>query len=200
MLKKQFFADYLQKEHSIMFKRLLGEGTYDSFDMRCMVTGQFGVGKTTLVKLLTGDDIPQGRHPTDGISLLEGRCGLDVRTRSWVRLNPGKNKSLFNCFINFVFVFASSGMSTGGKSEVLTETAIQTLHVIKFCVSLLDCSLQKNYLYSFHVECGQFKSRYLYNNFKLTHRDDTELGFTYCYFDFSIFSIYALKAFIMNTE
>ncbi|XP_063436882.1 uncharacterized protein LOC134718317 [Mytilus trossulus] len=49
-----------------------------------MVTGQFSVGKTTLVKLLAGEIIPDGRHPTDGISLVEGRCGLDILTKEWI--------------------------------------------------------------------------------------------------------------------
>ena len=71
--------------------RLTGKGTYESYDMRCMVTGQFAVGKSSLVKLLVGDVIPEGRHPTDGISLHEGRCGLDVQTREWILINPGKN-------------------------------------------------------------------------------------------------------------
>ncbi|CAG2197085.1 unnamed protein product [Mytilus edulis] len=53
-----------------------------------MVTGQFAVGKSSLVKLLAGDVVPEGRHPTDGISLLEGRCGLDVETRSWIYIDP----------------------------------------------------------------------------------------------------------------
>ncbi|XP_063397032.1 uncharacterized protein LOC134681339 [Mytilus trossulus] len=76
--------EYFQKKKSAMLKRLMGKGTYESFDMRCMVTGQFGVGKSTLVKLLIGDVIPKGRHTTDGISLIEGRCGLDVKTRQWI--------------------------------------------------------------------------------------------------------------------
>ncbi|CAG2206469.1 unnamed protein product [Mytilus edulis] len=90
--KKKQVMDYLKKkEQSVMLNRLLGQGTYDSFDMRCMVTGQFGVGKSTLVKLLIGDAIPDERLATDGISLLEGRCGLDIDTREWVLIDPGKN-------------------------------------------------------------------------------------------------------------
>ncbi|CAC5364288.1 SEPT3_9_12 [Mytilus coruscus] len=81
--------DYFQKKMSAMLNRLMGKGTYESFDMRCMVTGQFGVGKSTLVKLLIGDVIPKGRHATDGISLIEGRCGLDVKTRQWILYDPG---------------------------------------------------------------------------------------------------------------
>ncbi|VDI20262.1 Hypothetical predicted protein, partial [Mytilus galloprovincialis] len=53
-----------------------------------MVTGQFSVGKSTLVKLLAGETIPDGRHPTDGISLVEGRCGLDIQTKEWILVDP----------------------------------------------------------------------------------------------------------------
>lgn len=89
-----FILDYVHKKKSAMLDRLKGKGTYKSFDMRCMVTGQFGVGKSTLVKLLIGDVIPKGRHATDGISLIEGRCGLDVNTRKWILYSPGKDQPL----------------------------------------------------------------------------------------------------------
>lgn len=76
-----------------MYNRLLGMGCYESFDMRCMVTGQFGTGKSSLVKLLTGEVIPEGRHPTDGISIVEGYCGIDMETRSWITIDPGKENT-----------------------------------------------------------------------------------------------------------
>ncbi|VDI40560.1 Hypothetical predicted protein [Mytilus galloprovincialis] len=81
-------------QQSAMLNRLLGKGSYESFDMRCMVTGQFSVGKSTLVKLLTGDCIPDGRQPTDGISLVEGRCGLDVETQEWILIDPDSYNAL----------------------------------------------------------------------------------------------------------
>lgn len=85
------FSDSIGKgQQSAMLDRLLGKGSYASYDMRCMVTGQFSAGKSTLVKLLAGDVIPEGRHPTDGISLIEGRCGLDIDTREWILVDPGK--------------------------------------------------------------------------------------------------------------
>jgi GTPase SAR1 family protein len=36
--------------------------------MRVMVTGQFGVGKTSLVMILVGDEAPHKAQSTDGIS------------------------------------------------------------------------------------------------------------------------------------
>ncbi|CAC5406206.1 unnamed protein product [Mytilus coruscus] len=77
-----------------MLNKLLGSGSYESFDMRCMVTGQFAVGKSSLVKLLVGDNVPEERRPTDGISLVEGRCGLDIETRSWIMIDPATYNAL----------------------------------------------------------------------------------------------------------
>ncbi|XP_076116850.1 uncharacterized protein LOC143084323 [Mytilus galloprovincialis] len=81
-------------QQSAMLNRLLGKGSYESFDMRCMVTGQFSVGKSTLVKLLAGDIILDGRQPTDGISLVEGRCGLDIETKEWILIDPDSYNAL----------------------------------------------------------------------------------------------------------
>ncbi|XP_076081059.1 uncharacterized protein LOC143051966 [Mytilus galloprovincialis] len=81
-------------QQSAMLNRLLGKGSYESFDMRCMVTGQFSVGKSTLVKLLAGDVLPEGRHPTDGISLVEGRCGLDIQSKEWILVDPDSYNAL----------------------------------------------------------------------------------------------------------
>ncbi|XP_076116053.1 uncharacterized protein LOC143083656 [Mytilus galloprovincialis] len=93
--KKKIVKDFLEttmiakpEDNFHMLNRLTGKGTYESYEMRCMVTGQFAVGKSTLVKLLVGDSIPEGRHPTDGISLLEGRCGIDIDTKQWVLIDP----------------------------------------------------------------------------------------------------------------
>ena len=45
------------------------------------------------MKLLAGDVIPEGRHPTDGISLVEGRCGLDIETKDWIFIDPGEKRN-----------------------------------------------------------------------------------------------------------
>ncbi|VDH96236.1 Hypothetical predicted protein [Mytilus galloprovincialis] len=90
--------EYLQaavlRTKDSMLNKLLGSGSYQSFDMRCMVTGQFATGKSSLVKLLVGDNVPEGRQATDGISLVEGRCGLDIETRNWIMIDPGTYNAL----------------------------------------------------------------------------------------------------------
>ncbi|CAG2242606.1 unnamed protein product [Mytilus edulis] len=90
--------EYLQtavlRTKDSMLNKLLGSGSYQSFDMRCMVTARFSVGKSSLVKLLVGDNVPEGRYATDGISLVEGRCGLDIETRNWIMIDPGTYNAL----------------------------------------------------------------------------------------------------------
>jgi GTPase SAR1 family protein len=73
-----------------MFNRQLDHGAYESFEMRVIVTGQFGVGKTSLVMILVGDEAPHEAQSTDGISLLEDRCGLDIENKDWILIAKGK--------------------------------------------------------------------------------------------------------------
>lgn len=98
-LYKYCFTDSIQKEQqSSMLQRLLGHGSYESFEMRCFVSGQSGTGKSSLIALLVGDTIPERRHLNDGFSLQESRCGLDLETRNWIHINPGLNKNTDNYF------------------------------------------------------------------------------------------------------
>ncbi|XP_063417191.1 uncharacterized protein LOC134699524 [Mytilus trossulus] len=117
-----------RKKRSTMLNRLnrlTGEGTYESYDMRCMVTGQFAVGKSTLVKLLVGDIIPKGRHPTDGISLLEGRCGIDVQTREWVLINP-KTYNAMDVVYNKVLMTSREEKDPHPKEKLEQQQASDT--------------------------------------------------------------------------
>ncbi|XP_076116494.1 uncharacterized protein LOC143083962 [Mytilus galloprovincialis] len=108
-----------------MLNRLTGKGTYESYDMRCMVTGQFAVGKSTLVKLLVGDIIPEGRHPTDGISLLEGRCGLDVQTREWILINP-ETYNAMDVVYNKVLMTSTEEKDPHPKEKLDQQQALDT--------------------------------------------------------------------------
>ncbi|CAG2247765.1 unnamed protein product [Mytilus edulis] len=72
--KKKAMKDFLEiamietpEDNIHMLNRLTGKGTYESFEMRCMVTGQFAVGKSTLVKLTL--------------------C-IDVETKQWILIDP----------------------------------------------------------------------------------------------------------------
>ncbi|VDI01154.1 Hypothetical predicted protein [Mytilus galloprovincialis] len=78
----QFFSD---KE----FKGLLMSGAYRCYWNRIFLTGPFGVGKTSLAKLLVGDEAPEERESTDGIWIYLGRAGMDIKERCWIFLKHG---------------------------------------------------------------------------------------------------------------
>ncbi|CAC5420389.1 unnamed protein product [Mytilus coruscus] len=117
--------EYNNMMKKTMLNRLTGKGTYKSFDMRCMVTGQFAAGKSSLVKLLVGDVIPEGRHPTDGISLHEGRCGLDVQTREWILINP-ETYNAMDVVYNKVLMTSNEEMEPNPKEKLDQQQASDT--------------------------------------------------------------------------
>lgn len=96
---------------STMFSKFHGSGSYQSFDMRCIVTGQNASGKSSLVKLLVGDNFPERQHQIHGRAFVEGRCGLELETKSWTEIDPGKDKYLhtviylcsYDLFIMYIY-------------------------------------------------------------------------------------------------
>ncbi|XP_076082245.1 uncharacterized protein LOC143052948 [Mytilus galloprovincialis] len=71
------------------FKGLLMSGAYRCFWNRIFLTGPFGVGKTSLAKLLVGDEAQEERESTDGIWIYLGRAGMDIKERCWIFLKHG---------------------------------------------------------------------------------------------------------------
>ncbi|VDH95044.1 Hypothetical predicted protein [Mytilus galloprovincialis] len=71
------------------FKGLLMSGAYRCFWNRIFLTGPFGVGKTSLAKILVGDEAPEERQSTDGIWIYLGRAGMDIKERCWIFLKHG---------------------------------------------------------------------------------------------------------------
>ncbi|CAC5386824.1 unnamed protein product [Mytilus coruscus] len=71
------------------FKGLLISGAYKCFWNRIFLTGPFGVGKTSLAKILVGDEAPEERKSTDGIWIYLGRAGMDIKERCWIFLKHG---------------------------------------------------------------------------------------------------------------
>ncbi|XP_052096542.1 uncharacterized protein LOC127731746 [Mytilus californianus] len=71
------------------FKGLLMSGAYKCFWNRIFLTGPFAVGKTSLAKILVGDEAPEERKSTDGIWIYLGRAGMDIKERCWIFLKHG---------------------------------------------------------------------------------------------------------------
>ncbi|CAG2193013.1 unnamed protein product [Mytilus edulis] len=74
------------------FKGLLMSGAYRCFWNRIFLTGPFGVGKTSLAKILVGDEAPEERQSTDGIWIYLGRAGMDIKERCWIFLKHVNDK------------------------------------------------------------------------------------------------------------
>ncbi|XP_063438359.1 uncharacterized protein LOC134719284 [Mytilus trossulus] len=71
------------------FKGRLMSGAYRCYWNRIFLTGPFGVGKTSLAKILVGDEAPEERESTDGIWIYLGRAGMDIKERCWIFLKHG---------------------------------------------------------------------------------------------------------------
>ncbi|XP_063438361.1 uncharacterized protein LOC134719286 [Mytilus trossulus] len=83
--EKQIFSD---KE----FKGLLMSGAYRCFWNRIFLTGPFGVGKTSLAKILVGDEAPEERKSTDG-TILNATVQSLLRSKE-VTATVGADKSV----------------------------------------------------------------------------------------------------------
>ncbi|CAC5388672.1 unnamed protein product [Mytilus coruscus] len=64
-------------------------GAYRCFWNRIFLTGPFGVGKTSLAKILVGDEAPEERKSTDGIWIYLGKAGMNIKERCWIFLKHG---------------------------------------------------------------------------------------------------------------
>ncbi|CAC5412535.1 unnamed protein product [Mytilus coruscus] len=81
--------DGLKKLSDKQFDNLLKTGSYKCYWNRVFLTGKFAVGKTTLAKILVGDEAPIERESTDGIWIYLGRAGMNIKERIWIFLEKG---------------------------------------------------------------------------------------------------------------
>ncbi|XP_060566622.1 uncharacterized protein LOC132725500 [Ruditapes philippinarum] len=72
-------------KHSIeLYKRALSEGKEAVYNIRVMVVGHYGVGKTTLTKRLLDEDVDiNKRESTNGIDVHVKRCKVSRETGQW---------------------------------------------------------------------------------------------------------------------
>ncbi|KAL3888353.1 hypothetical protein ACJMK2_000723, partial [Sinanodonta woodiana] len=74
-------------ERSIQrFEEALKDGKETVHNIRIMVVGHMGVGKTTLVKRLLGEEVNiSERHSTEGIDVHVNCCDVSLSTHEWIR-------------------------------------------------------------------------------------------------------------------
>lgn len=62
---------------------LLKDGWFRVYEVRYMIVGEFGVGKTTLAKTLIGEKISPARQATESIDLYVGKACINVEDGTW---------------------------------------------------------------------------------------------------------------------
>ncbi|KAL3862502.1 hypothetical protein ACJMK2_008462, partial [Sinanodonta woodiana] len=76
-----------------LYKMALKDGKEKAYNIRVMVVGQYGVGKTTLIKRLLGKDVNTSkRQSTEGIHVHIDCCKVSLATREWTTQEENAEK------------------------------------------------------------------------------------------------------------
>ena len=78
-------------------KDIMKDGWFRSFDARYMIVGEYGVGKTTLAKMLVGEKILLVRQSTNGIELYIGKACINVEDGTWCCQDESKHSWWWCC-------------------------------------------------------------------------------------------------------
>ena len=80
----------MDKKSIELYKRALSEGKEAVHNIRVMVVGHYGVGKTTLTKRLFDEDVDiNKRESTNGIDVHVRRCKVSLNTGQWIVSEKG---------------------------------------------------------------------------------------------------------------
>ncbi|CAG2236741.1 unnamed protein product [Mytilus edulis] len=74
---------------AIEFQRMLSRGEYLSYENRLSLGGPCRAGKSTLISILIGQQIPLQWNSTDGLVIYFGRNGIDIDKQKMVPLQEG---------------------------------------------------------------------------------------------------------------
>lgn len=85
-----------------LYKKALNDGEEKVYNIRLMIVGHFGVGKTALTKRFLNKkfDITK-RVSTEGIDLHIGKMTINLKNGEWLEHTTGTNLILWFWFINF---------------------------------------------------------------------------------------------------
>lgn len=75
-----------------LYRKALEDGSENDYNIRLMVVGPCGVGKSTLINLLLEQDVGINKTDnTDGIDIHVSRCRISLKTSKWIT-EPTGNK------------------------------------------------------------------------------------------------------------
>jgi polynucleotide 5'-kinase involved in rRNA processing len=85
----------MDKRSIELYKRALSEGEEHVYNIRVMVVGHYGVGKTTLTKRLLDEVVDiNKRESTNGIDVHVRRCNVCLKTGQWSTIPKGEYVSM----------------------------------------------------------------------------------------------------------
>lgn len=87
-----------------VYIKALEDGSEKNHDIRIMVVGQYGVGKTALTKRLLGEDVDiSERNSTDGIDIHVRRCRISLKESKWIIESLGNKLFSFNIWESWYY-------------------------------------------------------------------------------------------------
>ena len=80
----------LDTQSAAVFTNLIKEESYPQFEVRAMLLGEKGTGKTTVARFLVGKGPAKVRISTEGIDLYTDLAFIDGETDEWLNGKQGK--------------------------------------------------------------------------------------------------------------
>lgn len=80
----------LDTQSAAVFTNLMKEESYPHFEVRAMLLGEKGTGKTTVARFLVGKGPTKVRISTEGIDLYTALAFIDRETDEWLNGKQGK--------------------------------------------------------------------------------------------------------------
>jgi polynucleotide 5'-kinase involved in rRNA processing len=80
----------LDTQSAAVFTNLIKEESYSQFEVRAMLLGEKGTGKTTVTRFLVGKGPTKVRISTEGIDLYTALAFIDRETDEWLNGKQGK--------------------------------------------------------------------------------------------------------------
>ncbi|XP_053385683.1 uncharacterized protein LOC123537873 [Mercenaria mercenaria] len=107
----------MDKKSIELYKRALSEGQEAVHNIRVMVVGHYGVGKTTLTKRLFGEDVDiNQRESTNGIDVHVRRCKVSLETGEWKILDKDQeNETVYHRLVKFLKMPVNETREIDGK-------------------------------------------------------------------------------------
>ncbi|XP_053379695.1 uncharacterized protein LOC123526993 [Mercenaria mercenaria] len=112
-----------------LYKKALQDGKVSVYNIRVMVVGHYGVGKTTLTKRLFGEQVDiTERAITEGIDVHVNRCKISVKDGTWISQKPDENRKKILPLLAKLFKKDDQEVTQPSKEMTATPDIEDPLH------------------------------------------------------------------------